>query len=103
MNTRIIKRPSQGAMDILIRRISDQSVKSKINEMNVNAVGLIQGQLADIITASDITEKASNVIVCEITGVCPQHVAMIAVFGDTSSVDTAVKAVDNELKKEVLD
>lgn len=45
-------------------------------------------------------EKASNVNITEITGMCPQPISVIGVFGDTASVSEALKAVDKELNKD---
>lgn len=60
----------------------------------MNALGLVQGQLADIYTAGDIAEKAANVWIAEVTGMCPQHMSMICVFGDVAEVAEALKAVN---------
>ncbi|MEL7566062.1 MAG: BMC domain-containing protein [Dehalobacterium sp.] len=57
------------------------------------AVGLVQGALADMITAADVAEKAAQVEVEEIRGICPQHVTLIGIFGDIADVDAALKAV----------
>jgi microcompartment protein CcmL/EutN len=43
--------------------------------------------------AADIAEKAANVKVEEIRGICPQHFTMIAIFGDTASVDEAINDI----------
>lgn len=57
------------------------------------AVGLVQGALADMIMAADVAEKAAQVEVEELRGVCPQHVTLIGIFGEIADVDTALKAV----------
>ncbi|MCR6544905.1 BMC domain-containing protein [Dehalobacterium formicoaceticum] len=57
------------------------------------AVGLVQGALVDMITAADVAEKAAQVEVEEIRGICPQHVTLIAIFGTIADVDAALKAV----------
>ena len=88
-----INSPSDGTMRILSRKIQYSRMKEELERGNVNSVGLIQGQLSEIIVAGDIAQKASNVEIVEITGMCPQHVSMIAVFGDTSSVLEALNAV----------
>ena len=90
-----INTPSEGTIRILLRKINDHGIKEKLQNGLVNSVGLIQGQLAEIITAGDIAEKASNVEIAEITGICPQHTTMIGVFGDTAAVSEALQAVGN--------
>lgn len=84
-----IKSPSPGTMGILARRRTG----NKENHPAPGAVGLVQGALADMITAADVAEKAAQVDVEEIRGICPQHVTLIAIFGDIADVDAALKAV----------
>lgn len=90
-----INNPSIGTTNILLRKVNDDHVREKLENGDFNAVGLLQGQLTDIIVAGDIAEKASNVEISEITGICPQHITMIGVFGDTSAVSEALKAVED--------
>jgi hypothetical protein len=42
------------------------------------------------------------VIVEEIRGICPQHMTMIAIFGDTASVETALRAIIERIEEEGL-
>lgn len=95
LNIKIINNPSKGTIRLLLRKISDEQVKEYLNNGTVNSLGLIQGQLAEIVAATDIAEKASSVQIAEITGSCPQHITMIGVFGETSSVEESIKAVQN--------
>jgi ethanolamine utilization microcompartment shell protein EutS len=83
-----IKSPSPGTMAILARRRTGGS-----DAANPGAVGLVQGALADMITAADVAEKAAQVDVEEIRGICPQHVTLVGIFGEIADVDTALKAV----------
>lgn len=92
-----INSPSQGVINILLRKINDDHVKENLQKGMVNSLGLIQGQLSEMIVAGDIAEKASNVDIAEITGMCPQHISMIGIFGDTASVSEAVNAVEKWL------
>ena len=85
-----IKSPSTGTMGILARRRTGSGAKIPANP---GAVGLVQGALADMIMAADVAEKAAQVEVEEIRGVCPQHVTLIGIFGEIADVDTALKAV----------
>jgi ethanolamine utilization microcompartment shell protein EutS len=97
---RTINSPSQGVINILLRKINDDHIKDNLHKKLINSLGLIQGQLSEIIVAADVAEKASNVNIAEITGMCPQHMSVIGVFGDTASVSEALKAVDKELNKD---
>lgn len=89
----IINSPSKGTIRLLSRKVSDSIVKDLLSKENINAVGLVQGQVEEIILAADIAEKASSVEVAEIHGSCPQHITLLGIFGDTSSVKTAITAV----------
>ena len=83
MDIRIIKSPSQGTVDILLRRKgSNQTVVPEC----MDAVGLVQGKIIDMIVAADIAEKAVGVTVKDIKGSCPQNMVLLALFGDTASV-----------------
>lgn len=95
MDIEIIKSPSKGTMEMLERRAYQNDF---LKDCEYDTVGLIQGRLSQMLVASDIAEKAANVAVKEIKGVCPQHFTLIAVFGDTSSVTAALTAVSKAMK-----
>lgn len=80
----------------MLRRRSHKN--DSLRQVSFGAVGLIQGKLTEIFVASDIAEKVSDVMVEEISGTCPQHFTMIAIFGDTSSVETAVNAISKAFR-----
>ena len=96
MNYRIIKSPSTGTLDILFRRKGSATTNSIAN---CDAVGLVQGRLIDMVYAADIAEKAAGVVVEDIKGHCPQNLIMIAIFGDTASVEAAIKEIQYKLGK----
>ena len=73
MDFRIIKTPSPGTIDILI-----------------------QGKLIEMVVASDIAEKTVGVTVEDIRGSCPQNMILLAIFGDTASVESAMKAIKED-------
>ncbi|MGI5908204.1 MAG: BMC domain-containing protein [Christensenellales bacterium] len=89
-----INTPTKGTVRILLRRIFDDAVKEKLNNGLITAIGFIQGPIATVLAAGDIAEKTSDVEIAEIVGNCPQHITMVGVFGDTSSVSEALKAVE---------
>jgi microcompartment protein CcmL/EutN len=57
-------------------------------------VGLIQGKLIDMIAAADVAEKAADVRVFDLRGLCPQHITMIGIFGDISDVKASIEAIE---------
>ena len=95
MNIRIIKSPTIGTINMLNRRMAGDTLKEFPSKYD--AIGLIQGKLIDMVVAADIAEKAADVYIEEIRGICPQHFVLLAVFGDTSSVEAALKAIKEEL------
>lgn len=93
MEYRIIKSPSLGTLEILSRRSSPSNIPVK----EYDAVGLVQGRLIDMVIAADIAEKAAEVVVTDIKGHCPQNFIMLAIFGDTASVETAIDRIKEKL------
>ncbi len=91
MDFRIIKSPSAGTIDILMRRMGSTADSAELR--NADAVGLVQGKMIEMICASDIAEKAVGVTVVDIRGSCPQNMILIAIFGDTASVEAAISEI----------
>ncbi|MDZ5000812.1 BMC domain-containing protein [Clostridium perfringens] len=96
MDFRIIKSPSEGTIDILKRRMG---VNCKTDLNSIDAVGLVQGRMIEMICAADIAEKAVGVTVEDIKGSCPQNMILIAIFGDTASVESAVKEIKIKMEE----
>ncbi len=95
MEFRIIKSPSQGTLDILKRRMGP----GVVDLQEVDAVGLVQGRMIEMICATDIAEKAVGVRVEDIRGSCPQNMILIAIFGDTSSVESAIHEIKRKMEE----
>jgi len=90
----IVKSPTEFTLELLARR----GIRfDKNRPVKLDAVGLVQGKLAEMIVAADIATKSADVRVEEIKGVCPQHFMLIAIFGDTASVETALKNIRDRL------
>lgn len=98
MDFRIIKSPSQGTIDILARRKG--SGKAMDLEC-IDAIGLVQGKMIEMIVASDIAEKAVGVTVEDIRGSCPQNMILLAIFGDTASVESAIKEIKQKIREDI--
>jgi ethanolamine utilization microcompartment shell protein EutS len=97
MKYRIIKSPSKGTLDMLVRRMG---VSNSEDLACSDAIGLVQGMMIDMVCATDIAEKAVGVKVKDIKGSCPQNMIMIAIFGDTASVESAIQEIKTKLKEE---
>ena len=96
MEFRIIKTPSAGTIDILKRRMAPGACTDL---SDFDAVGLVQGKMIEMIYASDIAEKAVGVTVEDIRGSCPQNMILIAIFGDTSSVESAIQEIKRKVEE----
>lgn len=95
MDIRIIKSPSAGTVDILLRRKdSDRNTLPPCTD----AIGLVQGKMIDMVVAADIAEKAVGVTVEDIRGSCPQNMILLAIFGDTASVESALAQIRQEVQ-----
>lgn len=95
MDIRIIKSPSAGTVDILLRRKgSDRNTLPPCTD----AIGLVQGKMIDMVVAADIAEKAVGVSVEDIRGSCPQNMILLAIFGDTASVESALAQIRQEVQ-----
>ena len=98
MEFRIIKSPSAGTLDILMRRIGT----GVISDLDcLDSVGLVQGRMIEMICAADIAEKAVGVKVADVKGSCPQNMILIGIFGDTASVEAAMEEIKRKLEKGV--
>ena len=93
LTIKILNSPSKGTMRIIQRKVCDDQIKEMLENGKVTAIGLVQGNVAEIIMAADVAEKASNVEISEISGNCPQHITMIGVFGDVAAVNEALSAI----------
>lgn len=96
MEFRIIKSPSAGTLDILVKRMGP-GAGAYTN--GIDAVGLVQGRMIEMIWAADIAEKAVGVTVEDVRGSCPQNMILIAIFGDTSSVESAIEEIKRKLEE----
>jgi hypothetical protein len=91
----LISHPSPGVFEFLRQRVG--AVGKKIfadAEVPFTAVGLVQGKVVDMIAAADVAEKAGNVRVFDLKGICPQHITMIGIFGDIADVKASMAAIE---------
>ena len=97
MKMQLINGVSQGTLGIISRKVGDKKIVERILQNEFTAVGLCQGDVVRMLVASDIAEKTSDVVVTEISGVCPQHIICLAILGDVTSVEAALKAIESRL------
>lgn len=93
MDVRIIKSPTKGTVEIIQRRSG-----LKFEYEDIEAVGLIQGKMIDMIVAADIAEKSFGVMATELKGSCPQNMISLAILGDTASVENAIDKIQAATK-----
>lgn len=99
MKIELINGISDGTKRILARKVVDRDLKERILQDEFTAVGLFQDSVINIIVASDVAEKSSEVAVTEIHGLCPQHITTLGIFGDVTAVEAALKAVERRMEK----
>jgi len=85
-------------MDILMRR---KGSGKDSEPCSADAVGLVQGKMIEMVCAADIAEKTVGVTVEDIRGSCPQNMIMLAIFGDTASVEGAIREIKLKLNEVV--
>lgn len=93
--TRIIYNPGKAVVQMLRRRMT-QETRTALDEVKFNAVGLVQTSVAGVMYYADRACKVSNVYPVELHGSCPQHITTLAFFGETTAVETAMKAILQE-------
>lgn len=99
MDFRIIQSPSTGALEIISRRMGMSSSASHELLAGCDAIGLIQGKLIDMVYVADLAEKAAGITAVDIRGSCPQNMILLALIGDTASVETAISDIKIKMKK----
>lgn len=95
MKIRIIKQVSEGTKDIICSRCRTGKLTREM--MESKALGLVHGDVCDIIYASDLAQKEADTMVFEIGGNCPQHLTCLGILGDLSAVEEAVRRIQREM------
>jgi hypothetical protein len=88
-----IKSPRENTVKLLTRRMHPDAQKNILGK-KWGAVGLVQDHLPNLFAMADIASKQANVVVEEVRGTCPQHITMMAIFGDTASVRAALDSIE---------
>ena len=94
-STQLISHPSPGVFEF-IRQRTGAAGKKVLSDTDVSftAVGLVQGKGVDMVAAMDVAEKAANVRVFDLRGLCPQHLTMIGILGDIADVKASIQAIE---------
>ncbi|MBI4595035.1 MAG: BMC domain protein [Candidatus Tectomicrobia bacterium] len=95
-NVQLIYSPTKSTMEMLKARMPKRcrDLLEGDSNLNLSAIGLVQGKVIDMIAAADLADKVAPIFVSELYGLCPQHISMIAIFGDTEAVSSALKAIE---------
>ena len=96
MEVKIIKSPAPGTIVSLLRR---QGSGASTPIASVDAGELVQGRMIEMVCAADVAEKAVGVTVEDIRGNCPQNMVLLAIFGDTASVEAALEEIKRKEKE----
>lgn len=94
MKIHVMKTVSEGTQKIIMRRARMEGLDILFKENS--ALALLNGNVSDLIYASDLAQKASDVEVFEISGNCPQHLTCLAILGSASAVDEAIERIERE-------
>lgn len=93
---RIMNTVSPGTQDIIRSRVRNKDLSQHLFQ-ETSSLAVIHTDVCDMIYASDLAQKASDVSVFEIPGSCPQHMACLGILGDVAAVETAVSKIRKEL------
>lgn len=88
----LIKAPTQAFLEMILNNVRSPDRK-RLESTHWGAVGLIQAKLIDLYKATDLAEKASDVMTALVLGNCPQHIQMLAIFGKQAGVKTALDKI----------
>ena len=94
MKIEIINGPTEAFLKMLMNSINPIH-RDTIQSMQWGAVGLIQSQLIEIYFSADLAEKTSDVKTALVSGNCPQHIQMLAIFGNYAAVKAAIDKIQN--------
>ena len=94
----LIKAPTKAFLEMILNNVRLPDRK-RLENIHWGAVGLIQAKLIDLYKATDLAEKASDVMTALVLGNCPQHIQMLAIFGKQAGVKTALDKISEAYDK----
>lgn len=92
LETEVILSPSGECRAMLLRRMSLRKSEDP-DAFRWGGVLLVQGQVAQLMSAVDVATKAARVDAREVWGNCPQHITTVAFMGDAADVLQALQAL----------
>jgi hypothetical protein len=92
MKIELIRSPTESFLQMLLNNIRP-SDRKRVEDTRWGAVGLIQARLIELYWSADVAEKASNVVTALVMGNCPQHIQMLAIFGQQAGVRAALDKI----------
>jgi len=92
MKIELIKAPTDAFVEMMLINLRSPDRK-RLEGMHWGAVGLVQANLIDLYWAADLAEKASKVETALVLGSCPQHIQMLAIFGNQAEVAAALRTI----------
>lgn len=92
MKIELIKAPTDAFVEMMLINLRSPDRK-RLEGMHWGAVGLVQANLIDLYWAADLAEKASKVKTALVFGSCPQHIQMLAIFGNQAEVAAALRTI----------
>lgn len=96
MKKRIINAPGPDTLAMLKRRVSSE-FRQRLGLIRIDAIGIVMLPIPDLYFCADLASKCADVAVTEITGTCPQHVTALAIFGEVSAVNEAMRTIEDDL------
>jgi ethanolamine utilization microcompartment shell protein EutS len=95
MKKRIINAPTPETLAMLKRRMPSES-RNRLELVRIDAIGLIMLPIPDLYFYADLASKSAHVAVSEIFGSCPQHITTLAIFGEVSAVNEAMRFIEDD-------
>ncbi|PWC18839.1 BMC domain-containing protein [Brenneria corticis] len=98
MKKRIINAPTPDIVAMLKRRMHGE-FRARLDLIRIDAIALIMLPVPDLYFYADVACKNANVVVAEIYGSCPQHITTLAIFGEVSAVNEAMRFIEDDDNK----
>lgn len=95
MKKRIINAPTPDIVAMLKRRMPGE-FRNRLDLIRVDAIGLVMLPVPDLYFYADAASKSAHVVVSEIFGSCPQHITTLAIFGEVSAVNEAMRVIEDD-------
>jgi hypothetical protein len=91
---RLVVKPTEPLKLMTLRRMPP-NLRKEAEKLAWGAVLFVQGQVADILAATDVATKAARVFASEVAGNCPQHINTVAFIGSVADVRQAKAAIED--------